>query len=398
MAMTTKLAWIFLRGDGLRAGWRLLGHASLVSLFAILAVSALVGSVYFEFVTPGEWSVSDNLTLQAFLGFGVFWVAHALSGLLLDARLRGSSRGFGRLAGVGVGGPPLRSLAETFGGALLGAVLLFSALGVMAIGGIEVKASGLFDPLSWLWWTIVLYAAAATEELIFRGYGFQWFATSFARLARYVLHLFDVYAYDLDRWCLRLSYGALALLSSALFGVVHLTNPSANLISTINTALAGIWFAVLVYRTRTLTWAIGAHLGWNHAQALIVGTPLSGLDSDELGLSFPSLLSTSTRGAEWLSGGGYGPEGSIATTLAMLLAIGISAVLPRRPEPQSLRSLVLEPEESPGSEAWSSDEDSDLDAAAGCGPAAATWVGLDIASADSNVPGSSSPEGGELEE
>ena len=101
--------------------------------------------------------------------------------------------------------------------------------------------------------TFVVFAvAAANEEAIFRGYPFQRLVESITPV------------------------GAIAA-TSALFGLAHLANPHRTWISTLNTALVGIPFAIAYLRTRSLWMPIGMHFIWNFLLGFFLGLPVSGL-------------------------------------------------------------------------------------------------------------------------
>jgi hypothetical protein len=126
----------------------------------------------------------------------------------------------------------------------------------------------------------MLMAAAADEELIFRGYPFQ-------RLVEVAGPLPAVVAF------------------AALFGAAHLGNPFQNWISTLNTALVGVLLAICYLRTRALWLPLGIHFAWNFVQGYVLGMPVSGV-------AFPhGILRAEIDGPFWLTGGAYGPEGSI---------------------------------------------------------------------------------------
>jgi membrane protease YdiL (CAAX protease family) len=84
----------------------------------------------------------------------------------------------------------------------------------------------------------------------------------------------------------------------------------------VTTLLAG-WLLALAYlRTRALWVSWGFHFGWNASMGLLFGLPVSGLTI------FSPVVSTYTRGPIWLTGGGYGPEGSaIAIGVLLLLLV-----------------------------------------------------------------------------
>lgn len=62
--------------------------------------------------------------------------------------------------------------------------------------------------------------------------------------------------------------------------------------------------------TRSLWLPIGLHLGWNTAQGGIFGTAVSGSED-----AFAGLLAGETSGLTMISGGAFGPEGSIFAVL-----------------------------------------------------------------------------------
>jgi hypothetical protein len=137
---------------------------------------------------------------------------------------------------------------------------------------------------------VLLVIAAFAEEAMFRGYPLQTLAR--ARLA----------------WL-----GV--VLTLALFGVAHLTNPNTVPGFTfINTAIAGLWFAVAYLRTRSLWLPLGLHWSWNWALGWFFGLPVSGLN-----VASHPLLKASDTGPFWLTGGSYGIEGGLDGTIALAL-------------------------------------------------------------------------------
>src|SRR5690606_17506343 len=82
-----------------------------------------------------------------------------------------------------------------------------------------------------------------------------------------------------------------------------------------NIAAAGIFLGALCLRTGGLWWPTGAHLGWNWAHAFLADLPVSGLDVVDA-----PLIEAHAAGPPWLSGGAFGPEGSVLATAAVLAA------------------------------------------------------------------------------
>lgn len=189
-------------------------------------------------------------------------------------------------------------------GMLLGIITISIAVGITLPTGEITLAPNLESGLSAISKTFltsfcVFFVAAAFEEALFRGYILQ-------TLSRANLALLGL------------------LLTSLPFALVHLGNPNANIISTVNTALAGIWLGIAYLKTRSLWLAFGLHLAWNWWQGAFFGIKVSGI-----GQLTPHPLFIPTRqGADWLTGGEYGIEGGIACTIALVISTILIWTLP----------------------------------------------------------------------
>jgi membrane protease YdiL (CAAX protease family) len=113
--------------------------------------------------------------------------------------------------------------------------------------------------------------------------------------------------------------GALpALIATAvLFGALHLSNPDATVFSAL-CLIAGEGIGAGLYVLSGRVWLpIGMHAGWNFAQGWIFGSAVSGFDEFAGG----PLLTQPVAGIDaMLSGGGFGPESSLAALIVSLLA------------------------------------------------------------------------------
>ena len=108
------------------------------------------------------------------------------------------------------------------------------------------------------------------------------------------------------------------LISSTLFGLMHLTNPNVNYIAVINIILVGLFYGLYVIKTNDL-WAVcGMHSAWNFAQGNIFGFKVSGLD-----VSVGSLIDLNLVGSDFVTGGIFGPEAGLTATFILLASIGI---------------------------------------------------------------------------
>jgi membrane protease YdiL (CAAX protease family) len=139
---------------------------------------------------------------------------------------------------------------------------------------------------------VIFLLGAAAEEMLFRGYPFQTLLRS---------------------WPVWVA----AIPVSVPFALVHLANPNVvPLFTFVNTALAGVWLCVAYWRTRSLWFPTGLHLGWNWVQGALLGSPVSGIK----GITPHPLLRFADAGPAWVGGGAYGIEGGAACTLALVLA------------------------------------------------------------------------------
>lgn len=121
------------------------------------------------------------------------------------------------------------------------------------------------------------------------------------------------------------SYVAL-LISALIFGAMHLANPNSSLIAALGLATqAGLLLASAYIYSRSLWFPIAIHFAWNFMEAGIFGANVSGNAVNR------TLLITNIDGADWFTGGKFGPEGSIQATLFCLMAtIGILLISRRQ--------------------------------------------------------------------
>lgn len=134
---------------------------------------------------------------------------------------------------------------------------------------------------------------ALSEELAFRGYIFQ-------RV----------------EWSLG-TRGGLALMS-LLFALAHLPNPGmegwTGVLAFLNIFLAGAILGLAYLGTRSLALPMGLHLGWNWCQGALLGFGVSGTRAQ-------GCFTPVAQGRPlWLTGGGFGLEGSLPCTLVCVVA------------------------------------------------------------------------------
>lgn len=199
---------------------------------------------------------------------------------------------------VGLGREALRP-ATLVGAALLGAgAILIPSAALLAAGWVQIvpaepgsslgAAAGLVP---------LLLPAALWEELLLRGYFFS---------------------------ALREVWGVwrTLLVTSAIFGLLHLQNAGATAQSVVLVTLAGVFLGSVLVRTGSLYAAWVAHFAWNFALAGGLHAAVSGL-----GFAMPDYTLVDT-GPDWATGGQWGPEGGLFAGLGMLAGI---LILFRRP-------------------------------------------------------------------
>ncbi len=107
----------------------------------------------------------------------------------------------------------------------------------------------------------------------------------------------------------------IALLISALvFGLLHVLNPGSSLIDAFSIAVqAGLLLGVAYVYSRNLWLPIMVHFSWDFTESAIYGATLSGTTSQ-------TFISSKIEGVKWLTGGSFGPEGSLQATIFCLIA------------------------------------------------------------------------------
>ena len=94
------------------------------------------------------------------------------------------------------------------------------------------------------------------------------------------------------------------ILSSTCFGLAHLGNSHASLLSLVALTINGIVWCIPFILTKNLGLSIGLHTMWNFAQTQI-GFTMSGNSANN------PLYKIENIGADFLTGGDYGPEAGV---------------------------------------------------------------------------------------
>ncbi|MFO1037801.1 MAG: CPBP family intramembrane glutamic endopeptidase [Geminicoccaceae bacterium] len=116
------------------------------------------------------------------------------------------------------------------------------------------------------------------------------------------------------------------IVSSLVFGVLHLLNPGATIAGAAYIAIeAGLLLAAAYLVTRRLWIAMGFHLAWNYVQSAVFSGVVSG------GVTLPGLFQDKIEGPSFITGGAFGMEQSVfALVLCTTAGIVMLVIAMRR--------------------------------------------------------------------
>lgn len=206
-------------------------------------------------------------------------------------------------------------------GYLIGMVMIISAVGLAVMLG-AAEFTGFNSEVSWLYIALPFVGylvQGMSEEVLCRGY----LAVSLANKTK-----------------VSVAVGV----SSVVFAMLHLGNAGIAPLAFINLALFGVFMGVYMFRTDDLWGACAIHSSWNFIQGNVLGVSVSG------GMVSETVFGTAfVEGRELISGGSFGIEGGICTTIVLLAAVALTLYLPMKPrpelpeEPETDESIAKEP-------------------------------------------------------
>ena len=103
------------------------------------------------------------------------------------------------------------------------------------------------------------------------------------------------------------------IISGLIFAGLHLVNPHVTVISVLCITAVGVLLGAAYMYYRSLWVPIAIHFAWNFTQNGIFGAITSGNEKTS------SLLTTQITGPKFLTGGQFGPEGSVQAVLFCLI-------------------------------------------------------------------------------
>jgi membrane protease YdiL (CAAX protease family) len=274
------LARIFLSPDEprLRAGWRLLIQTILLIVFGVVIsiVSSFLGPLNgsmlwsqilnFILITGSVYVARRWLDKRSFESLGLKLDKHTLTDILAGIGITFVQMGFIYILMLGLGWLTFEGFAWDV-----------DPMNVVIRGVITFFIAFIF--VGW------------NEELLSRGYHLQTIASG-----------------------LNLFWGV--VISSAVFGLLHLGNPNATWVSAAGIFFAGVYLAYGYIRTRQLWLSIGLHIGWNFFEGVVFGFPVSGLD-------IYALTRIKVHGPEIWTGGAFGPEAGLIVLPSLILGAGL---------------------------------------------------------------------------
>ena len=175
-------------------------------------------------------------------------------------------------------------------GWLVSALYLFTTLICLLVTKHYSVAYFNFNLNNQLGWFSIYLLAAVIEEITARGILFRLIT---------------------DKW----NVVAGLVVSSIIFGLVHLFNPNATALSCLRIAITGGWLCAIAYAYHRTLWVpIGIHWAWNYIQSNIFehSVPGSALNS-------PPILILASKGVKFPAGIEFDTEVSIIST-----AIGVA--------------------------------------------------------------------------
>ncbi len=269
----------------LRAGWRL----SIQTILLLILLTGL-GIPFGLLALSLHWDTAGDIPiiLNNFVELIAITASIFLARHFLDRRSFGS---LGYKLGRRAIPDLLAGIAITF--VMMGLIYLAMSL----LGWIHfANFAWHYDPPSvvvgqLLFYLLIFIITGWQEELLSRGYQLQTLASG-----------------------TNLFWGV--VISSAVFGALHLGNPNATWVSAVGIFFAGLFLAWGYLRTGQLWLSIGLHIGWNFFEGVVFGFPVSGTSS------YP-LLRISVSGPEVWTGGAFGPEAG----LIVLPALATGALL-----------------------------------------------------------------------
>ncbi len=282
-----KYVFFNVQENRLRAGWRIV-----LFMLAVMAVSAIP-----QFTAI--WIIGGKPAP----GFGrdllLIGIAATVVTLLLPLARKWIDKR--SLAALGLKWDRFAIKDLIFGWTLSGlmAASFFAILvssGRLEVTGFAWTTSAVLLPL--LGYFLLHVLVGWWEELFFRGYLFDNMVAGMGLLVAIII-------------------------SCILYGLIHAINPNATLLSTLIIVGFGYLRLYGLLSTKQLWLSMGMHMGWNFFQGPIFGFAASGHATFKL-------IEHTTTGSDSISGGEFGPEGSLLMIPILVITLGVMYLWSKR--------------------------------------------------------------------
>ena len=137
---------------------------------------------------------------------------------------------------------------------------------------------------------LTLAAGALAGEIAFRGYPFQKLVETVGPFSA-------------------------TILAAILFGVLRVTTPGSTPTAVWISAVAAVLLSAAYLRTYALWLCWGLHFAWTASIGMLFGQPLAGRREAS------SVIQTYIDGPTWLTGGEFGPEGSLIALIVLWVGL-----------------------------------------------------------------------------
>ncbi len=177
-------------------------------------------------------------------------------------------------------------------GAALGWGMVTVVLLIVALGG-HFYVQLWTAPRAWgllVLQLLTLAAGALAGEIAFRGYPFQKLMEAVGPFSA-------------------------TILAAIFFGVLRVTTPGSTPTAVWISAVAAVLLSVAYLRTHALWLCWGLHFAWTASIGILFGQPLAG------SRQVSSVIHTYADGPTWLTGGEFGPEGSLITLIVLWVGL-----------------------------------------------------------------------------
>ena len=263
--------------------WPRVSQLALSLILSMAAIAICVGAFRWLVMSALEyWFSLNDGAIVVIRRFGT--IAMLFAGYWLFARY------YERRAIAEFAFKPSAILVSVIASAIIGALLISLTIALLYfLGNYQVIQYRGLDLAAGVIGTILV--AALVEEMIFRGIVFRLFEQFFG-----------------TTWAI--------VVPSALFGLAHLDNDGASVMTLLSVTLLGAFWTLIYAASRNIWVAAANHAAWNTA-IFITGLPLSGQTEWRSAAPFES----SFQGPAYLTGGVFGPEDSIINIVFMAVVV-----------------------------------------------------------------------------